>query len=164
MRIAKQQVHDLYDVLKLISEQDPEVWQAKIDRSKLSIDEIYRTLLADIANAVTKRTTLSGDAARDMANGLIDLDEIKAGLDAMREAPIDDRNDALEKEKLGFGQSAKSAIQDASSEVAKVDPGTNDKNVKFEAGVGIEGYVGAGTPSQSEDECLRPESLFDFRW
>jgi hypothetical protein len=93
--------------------------------------------------------TAGGADGGRMAMQVMPLDDIIAGLKALETAPEEEREDQARAEKAGFDGTANTAKNEAAERIAQVDPGTNDPNVKFEAGVGIEGYASIGTKSGS---------------
>jgi hypothetical protein len=109
-------------------------------------------------------TKIDSKAIDDMANEAVPIDDILAGFQNLKNA-----SDLVEvQERLGadrktLGENITKTRDEAVKEIKAVDPGQNDPNVKFKAGVGVEGFVGStlGTKANIQLSVAKVWSISD---
>lgn len=133
----------VYDVLST-SSKNGKLLTAELNKAEERMRAIHEALAGQLVGAfVSKKgnTDMDPQEGVRLASKVMPIDDIVTGIQALQglneKAP-----EQIEKEKTGFLSVSNEAKNKAVSDISKVDPGQNNPNVKFEAGVGIEGFAG----------------------
>jgi hypothetical protein len=95
-----------------------------------------------------------------MASEIIDVPDARDGFDAIKGAQDEERSQAISENKQLFSKKAREGQNDAQVSISRMDSGTNDPNVKFEAGVGVEGYIGFGAEGGKMGTSLSARQVY----
>lgn len=133
----------VYDVLSNAS-RDGQLLTAELTKAEDQMRLVHQVLANRLVEAFVSKqgnTDMDPQEGVRLASRVMPLDDIITGIQALQglneKAP-----EQIEKEKAGLRSVSDEAKNKAVSDIAKVDPGQNNPNVKFEAGVGIEGFAG----------------------
>lgn len=138
---------NVYDML-LTASADGDLVGAELELAEAKMGEIHRMLGMQLGGAFGRSEMDPAEGVK-MAAEVLPLEDVVEGIHALsglkEQAP-----EQVKAEKQGFLQTGGDAKREAMGEVAKVDPGKNNPDVKFEAGVGIEGFVGVKFGSENK--------------
>ena len=131
-----------YDNLRITLERGEDT-QAAGRNTEAYFERTHRELTQGLITAYTNgKAELSEKDGRRMADEIIPLPDIRQGLRNIQKVEPNAQKGFITKEKQEFTKQARRERNLSLAEVKSVDPGQNDPNVQFEAGVGIEGFAG----------------------
>ncbi len=143
MKMAIERTNMVYD--KLDSDaSSPEQFEKTRATAGATFENYHAMLAWGLISAFSGKDgeMVSFKDAVEMANSVMPLADLQEGIEMLEGASETEAHDQIAKEKQAFTATAQSARKEAVGELALVDPGHNDPNVQFEAGVGIEGFAG----------------------
>jgi hypothetical protein len=117
----------------------------KIKQGETEMMQLQQLLALGLIGAYSSdkgETGFDAGDALDVSTKIMPIEEILAGLEDLKGREGEELDQQIRSDRDWFTEGAVGARDETTKEIAKVDPGTNDKNVEFEAGVGIEGFAG----------------------
>lgn len=116
----------------------------KADKEMRQLHSGLKGSLREFYSSGKGKTKIDPTAIEQMANEAVPLNDLTASLRNVLKATESSEPVArLSADKSQLSKHISKTQKDAVSEIKKVDPGQNNPDVQFEAGVGIEGFVGS---------------------
>lgn len=143
MLTAKSRIGMMYDKLNQDAS-DSTKFESTRQKSLGIVDAAQSELAVGLISAFSGEggDMLSLVDALVMTGDVLPAEDVKKGIEALEGAKEEEARSQIASERKAFESTTDKARKEAVGEISLVDPGQNDPNVKFEAGVGIEGFAG----------------------